>query len=96
MASEPGTAHLDSPPHADQFRCPNVEMGSQVDTLNLVPGGGGWPSLMGPKREENGKGKQTKTRERCAVIRNIDNQERETRKVNKGRDLVLASDPSKL
>ena len=59
---------------------PNVEDGKPSrHTLNLVPSGGGWPSLMGPKREENGKGKQTKTRERCAVIRNIDNQERETR-----------------
>lgn len=80
VASEPGIAHSDSPSHADQFRCPNVEDGKPSrHTLNLVPSGGGWPSLMGPKREENGKGKKTKTRERCPVIRNIDNQERETR-----------------
>lgn len=37
---------------------------------------------MGPKREENGKGKKTKARERCTVIRNIENQEREKREMS--------------
>lgn len=73
MVSEPGTAHSDARYHADQFSCPEVEVGKPSGhTLNLVPS---WRWMALTKEKRKGKSKEKIRGE--LVVRNIDNQERE-------------------